>query len=145
MVTDLTLNFLVGHHEDSGPGLHVLNANNTVFQSLSVMSRALTINCKINLPGIIEFVITGKSDSDTVVDHCGNIVKDKFIHFDSMTIGGINIDSWQIPPSCLVVQSSSDITKNFFWNKNGSVKLIFDQDDPLIWILTHKTLVGIVE
>jgi len=145
MVTDLTLNFFVGHHEDSGLEFQILNSNNVIFHSASLMSDTLTVTCKINLPCVIEFVISGRSELDTTVDNHGNIIKDKFIHFKNMIVDCFSIESWQIPKSCLLIDPNSGISENFFWNRNGSVKLIIDQDDPLIWILTHKTLVGIVE
>jgi hypothetical protein len=95
----------------------------------------------INLPCRLTFAISGRHDDDTIVDSQGKILHDQYIHFTKISLDGFDIDTWKIPSSHLFYHDQT--VSHYFWNRNGQAMLVIDESDPILWILNHKTIVGV--
>jgi len=93
-------------------------------QSVDV-SEHFIVNISVELPTEINFELSGKLPSDTVVKNI-KIIADKFIQLDEIEIDEFKIFPYQIPEKYLATN---------YWGKNGLVKFIIDQDDPALWLL----------
>lgn len=93
-------------------------------QSVDV-SENFIVDISVELPTEINFELSGKLPSDTVVEN-GKIIADKFIQLDEIEIDGFKLFPYQIPEKYL---------ETSYWGENGLVKFIIDQDDPALWLL----------
>lgn len=143
MLTNIFLQFKIGHHETSGLNLTIQHQDFVVYQSTNILTDTICVEFSADLPSIIKFKIDGKLPNDTVLDNKGNICKDKYIELKNVTLDGFSIDAWKIPTSHLFLQTENSIVRTAFWGSNGEAYLILDQDDPLMWALDHKKIMGI--
>jgi hypothetical protein len=145
MITTVFLQLAIGHHETSGLDLTIEHHNGVVYQSTNMLVDTLCIEFAVCLPCTIKFKIGGRLSNDTVLDDQGNICKDKYIELKNINLDGFSIDAWKIPNSHLFLQTEDTIHRTSFWSANGTAHLIIDQEDPLVWVLDHKKIIGIPE
>ena len=145
MIANIFLQLAIGHHETSGLNLVIEHHDNVVYQSTNILVDTVCVEFLVCLPCTIKFKINGRLLNDTVLDSQGNICKDKYIELKNIKLDGFSIDAWKIPGSHLFLQTDDSVCKTMFWARNGTAHLVIDQEDPLIWILDHKTIIGIPE
>ncbi len=143
MLTNIFLQLKVGHHQTTGLDLSISHQDLVVYQSTNILVDTICVEFSVDLPSVIKFKISGKSPNDTVLDHLGNICKDKYIELKNITLDGFSIDAWKLPPHCLFLQTADSDVSTAFWSSNGEAHLIIDHDDPLMWALDHKKIMGI--
>jgi len=142
MLTQIDLDFRIGHHA-TGLGLAISTDEKLVYQSHSLMIDQLSIRLQVHLPCKILFEVVGRHEHDTVIDHQGCILKDKFIEFSKLSLDGFPIETWTIPSSHLHFSGDPTVSNKNFWSRNGHAQLVLDEPDPLLWILNHPTVLGV--
>lgn len=143
MVTDITLSLAIDSHSGRSLGLDI-DANDQMIYSNQKFNNSNTIvKFQVALPCQLIFTISGREENDTIIDSNGKILHDQSIHLTKVSLDGFDIDTWKIPPSHLFYNDHE--SSHFFWNRNGQAKLIIDESDPILWILNHKTIVGVPE
>jgi hypothetical protein len=146
MKTSLNFGLRVGHYDDRAPTL-VISVNDVVVKQLANISVDwLESDIEVNLPCVINLTVTGRQPNDTVLDDTGKISKDVFIELQHVKIHDINyckIPGWALPDSHAGFCDENEIpaTNKTFWNRNGTFTLNIDQDDVLLWFLSHRCLV----
>ncbi len=87
------------------------------------------------LPLTVEFETMGKMPGDTIVDNDGNILQDKFISIEQMSVDGIWIKQW-ILESKLFENTTSDIKTNYL-GQNGITRFQIPYSDIMqFWLDT---------
>jgi hypothetical protein len=142
MLTQIDLDFQIGHHAP-GLGLAISTDEHLVYQSHSLMIDQLSICLQVQLPCKILFDVSGRHEHDTVIDHQGCILKDKFVNFSKLSLDGFPIETWKIPSSHLHFSGDPAVSNKNFWSRNGQAQLILDESDPLLWVLNHPTVLGV--
>lgn len=141
MVTDINLSFEIGQHSGRSLGLDVIHDGASVYSNHKFNQSRLDIGFSIDLPCRLIFSISGRLDEDTIVDHDGKILHDQYLHLVRISLDGFDIDTWKIPPSHLFYHDTAE--NHGFWNRNGQATLVIDEPDAILWILNHKTIVGV--
>jgi hypothetical protein len=82
---------------------------------------------------LVEFEINGKLPNDTQVDSNGNIVQDKFIAVESMSVDGIWIKRWMLESRIF----ESAYGKTNYFGQNGIVQFQIPYSDIMqFWLDT---------
>jgi hypothetical protein len=139
--TKIFFKFLIGHYDDTALDLQISVDGRSKTKFNNLLIDELTFTLCVDLPCRIEFQINGKSADHTVVDDRGQIIKDTYIELKKIILDSLEIDAWDLPESHLIFQTDSGIGCKNFWGRNGTATLNIDEDDPVIWVLNHKSLI----
>lgn len=91
----------------------------------------------LTLPGTVKIVLSGKNmNTDTLVDDSGKTVKDKFIKIKQMSLARHPISEHVYMNLCNVTTEQGIFTTAYF-GFPGTVKISFNEADPILWHLTH--------
>ena len=102
-------------------------------QSVKV-SENFIVDIDINLPADILFHLSKRKDNDTIVKD-DKIVADKFIKLESLEIDGFFVHGWQLPDDKCLFETADNTVSTVYWARNGTARLIIDNDDPALWLL----------
>lgn len=99
----------------------------------------LRIDCLINWPTVINIVMSNKHPKDTEVDNNGCILKDKSIEVIGILVNNFSIHQDLIDKLFICQREGSSSTSNEnWWGFNGKIKIIFDQLNPMRYMLALK-------
>jgi hypothetical protein len=99
----------------------------------------IRIDCQINWPTILNITTSGKHPNDMEVDADGSIIKDKSIEVTGVLINNFPIHQDLIDKIFICQrEGSSEITNENWWGFNGKIKVIFDQLNPMRYMLALK-------
>lgn len=143
MVTNIALSFEIGCHSGRSLGLDIYAHDQVIYHNQKFNQSNINLEFSIDLPGQLIFDISGRHEDDTIVNSQGKILHDQYIHFTKISLDGFDIDTWKIPSSHLFYHDQT--LSHCFWNRNGQATLVIDESDAIIWILNHKTIVGVPE
>ena len=143
MLTNLQLFYQIGFHGGRSLSLEIKQHDTILFMASNLCAHELNLTCAINLPTCITFLISGRLPDDTILDDQGRIIGDQFIDLRKISLDGFDIDTWRIPSSHLWYTTQDVVTNHGFWNRNGRANLVIDEEDPLVWILNHRSIVGV--
>lgn len=141
MKTKLVFKFTAGKIDDKSMNLCMISDRTEIFNQ-ETLQESFEIESTIDLPTTISFELSGKNNDDTKIDKFGNITADKFIKLESISVDGIEIESWRIPKECLYLQSTDQRIPGSYWGFNGTAHLVIDKDDPVIWLLSHPSMLN---
>lgn len=141
MKTQISFKIKVVRHVDSGLSLKVSANGEVIYQSADVIGDYLDIKKTIHLPARFDFEIGNKSPTDTQIASDGHIVADKAFVLETITLDGFELDSWKLPNSHVFLEclDGEKIPGNW-WAHNGIARVVFDRDDPVIWMLDHPEI-----
>jgi len=117
----------------------VVRCNDVIaYSSPEVADDAFEINIESGLPLNVEFVTSGKRWNDTMVDQNGNIIQDKFLLIESMSVDGIWIKKWMIESRIFEFVGENGIqTRSNYFGTNGVGKFSIPHQDILeFWLDT---------
>ncbi len=144
MKTQLAFNFVLGHYDNIGLNFEVSVDNTPKIHFTNLVVNELKFTLEVELPCKINFKISGTQDTDPVVDEFNNIVKDRFIEFKQLIITDFyncSLDAWFLPDTHLYFQTEKEIGSKTYWSQAGTATFIIDEDDIIIWLLNHKSLI----
>ena len=85
-MSKITLTGTIGHFNSQSMSLKIIANDQTVYQFDQLSDKNFTAEFDITLPGAIKFIVDNKGEFDTSIDSQGNIIDDKFVRIDQMTI-----------------------------------------------------------
>jgi hypothetical protein len=99
----------------------------------------MQIDCQINWPTTVNILTSNKHPNDMEVDVNGNTLKDKSIEVIGILINNFPIHQDLIDKLFICQHDGSlDITNENWWGFNGKIKIIFDQLNPMRYMLSLK-------
>jgi len=99
----------------------------------------IRIDSQINWPTTVDIVTSNKHPNDMEVDANGHILKDKSIEITGILINNFPIHQDLIDKLFICQrEGSTDITNENWWGFNGKIKIIFDQPNPMRYMLALK-------
>jgi hypothetical protein len=99
----------------------------------------MRIDCEINWPTTINIVTSNKHPTDMEVDVNGTVIKDKSIEITGILINNFPIHQDLIDKLFICQREGlSDTTNENWWGFNGKIKMIFDQPNPMRYMLALK-------
>jgi hypothetical protein len=99
----------------------------------------MRIDCSINWPTTVNIITSNKTSNDMEFDSNGNVLKDKSIEVVGILINNFPIHQDSIDKLFVCQkEGSSHITNENWWGFNGNTKIIFDQPNPMRYMLALK-------
>jgi hypothetical protein len=135
MLVDIDLVFNIERANDSSMAMQIVSGDQVLYSADNFDNGRHLVSLKLNTPGCLDFILSGRQDQDTVCDTQGNIVENKHICLESLSVNGFGINGHKLD-STVIASAGHPV----FWNYNGTVQLTIDQDDPVIWIINNKQL-----
>jgi hypothetical protein len=135
MLVDIDLVFNIERANDSSMSMQIVSGDQVLYSADNFDNGRHQVSLKLNTPGCLDFVLSSRQDQDTVCDSQGNIVENKHICLESLSVNGFGIDGYKLDSTVIASEGHP-----VFWNYNGTVRLTINQDDPVIWIIDNKQL-----
>lgn len=133
--TTIKFRFKIGLYSNTSMGLKVRVNNKTILDVDQFLQDWHELEFSAMLPLIVEFETIGKMLSDTLIDSNGDILEDKFISIEQMSVDGIWIKQW-ILESRLFENATSNIKTNYF-GQNGIARFQIPYSDIMqFWLDT---------
>ena len=131
--TTIKLRLRIGRYQEQSMSL-IIRANNQIVLDCNQFStdyHDLEFQCL--LPMVLEFETNGKMPNDTLVDDQGQILQDKFIVVESMSVDGIWIKRWMLESRIF----ESALGKTNYFSQNGIAKFQIPYSDTMrFWLDT---------
>jgi len=127
MKSNLKFNFTAGL-------INGIGMNLTVNQSPITVSEKFVVDIDVELPTTVEFQLSGKNPSDTVVKN-GEILADKYVKLETIVVDGFTIFPYQVSERYLTLTTNNTTISADYWGVNGIAKFTIDQDDPALWLI----------
>lgn len=131
--TTIKIRFKIGFFQGHSMSL-IVRANDKIVLDCNQFSKPYhDLEFQCTLPLTLEFEINGKSINDTVVDAQGQIIEDKFIVVESMSVGGIWIKRWMLESRIF----DSVLGKTNYFSQNGTAQFQIPYTDIMrFWLDT---------
>lgn len=131
--TTVKLRFRIGYFQDQTMSMIVRANDQVVLDCEKFNTNHYDLEFQCSLPMLVEFEINGKLPNDTQVDSNGNIVQDKFIAVESMSVDGIWIKRWMLESRIF----ESAYGKTNYFGQNGIVQFQIPYSDIMqFWLDT---------
>ena len=136
-MTDLELKFTIGHCNGS-MSLTIMYNDSIIDTVENIADRYYVAKARIELPGKIQILVSNKDmNTDTKVDHEGNIVEDKFVQIAELRVGRVAVNSAVLKDLCSYTRNGETVTDTY-WGFPGVVQIEFDQAEVVAWHLIHN-------
>lgn len=110
-----------------------------VYTGENLIEGPLQIDCMINWPTTVNITLSNKGQDDTLIDKSGKIIKDKAIEVTQVLINNFPIHQDLIDKMFICRREGSDVdTNENWWSFNGTVKILFDQLNPMRYMLSLR-------
>lgn len=87
----------------------------------------------VDLPCVITIKLSNKNlETDTLVDHNGQVIKDKFIKIDNMWLARRFIPEHVFSNMCEIQTVDKKFTSSYF-GFPGTVNIHINEADPILW------------
>lgn len=119
MQAKIKINFVVGDLDGHTMGLTVLANKQIIFKQDTNLDKIFTVEFNIDIPGKVEFIVNGKGPLDTKVDIEGNILQDKFLKIESMSIDRMPVPKWTLESKLVEFAHNNQINYTNYFGYNG--------------------------
>ena len=110
-----------------------------VYTGENLTEGPLQIDCMVNWPTTVNITLSNKGKNDTLIDEAGEIIKDKAIEVTQVLINNFPIHQDLIDKIFICRREGSDRdTNENWWAFNGNIKILFDQPNPMRYMLFLK-------
>lgn len=142
MLTNLTLNLNISFFNEDSMLLEIKTDSNDLLFNSTFKNNKYSIEFEVELPTKLILTLSKRNPGDTEIDANGNLVQDKNIHLHSIKIFDTEIESYKLTDSIISYKDldGNPVSPTWFWNKNGTVVIDFDDPDPLCWLLRHQEI-----
>lgn len=132
------MQFRIGHYNGT-MCLTVYVNDQQIAHYDSFDSEHLDLDVDINLPCRLRFVVGNKnSNTDTQVDEAGQILADKFIVLEKLSLGRVAVPPYKLRTICCYTRDTGETCRESFWSHNGTAVIDFDADSVVKWHLKSK-------
>ena len=107
-----------------------------LFAQSQIHDTKLSLEFRLELPVTLSFEVSGKNEFDTEIDAQGNIVADKFVRIDSISIDNMPIARWILESRA--IEFSPTVGAPQFTNylaKNGRSTLVVSESTSFEFFL----------
>ena len=129
--TQLKLIFEISHAGDSSMGMTF--GDSDTFENFE--QDRFEYETTIQFPTSLVIETFGKGHNDTVMDHDGNIISDKYIKLLDIQLNGLSCDSYYINDGIWIKANDGRVANSNYWGMNGKVTLDFLEENSFYWLL----------
>jgi len=135
-MTEIELYFKIGNY--NGTMRMTIFINDVLIEDYKKFdSEHVVFKHNIPWPSTMKILLTGKNLScDTKVDPDGKILADKFIELKKILVD--RCEATVQYTKSIHLNTKDQSINSVYWGFNGSVTLIFDQDDSFIWHMLQR-------
>ena len=117
--------------------VEIYDQHTCVYTGENLTEGPLQIDCMISWPTTVNITLSNKGKNDTLTDDAGNIIKDKAIEVTQVLINNFPIHQDLTDKIFVCRREGSDCdTNENWWAFNGHVKILFDQPNPMRYMLS---------
>jgi hypothetical protein len=119
--------------------VEIYDQHTCVYTGENLTEGPLQIDCMVNWPTTVNITLSNKGKNDTLIDEAGEIIKDKAIEVTQVLINNFPIHQDLIDKIFICRREGSDRdTNENWWAFNGNIKILFDQPNPMRYMLSLK-------
>ena len=133
MNAHLIFDFTIGHCNGSMSMIILANGEEILNQDKFEQDK-FCFEITIPWPSDILIKLYNKGPNDTEVDPNGNILRDKFIKLEALTVDRMPLHILSLL-NLSTIDTGTEQIKTNYWGFNGTVKLNFDAPDTMSWHL----------
>lgn len=139
-ICELDLDFRIGHC--NGTMSLQISFNDKILDSFSKLPNdTLQVKYSVPLPGTLSFKLSGKNmNADTRIDEKGNIVADKYIILENLSLGRFTVPQHTLKKICTYQRIDNITTNDNYWGFPGQVNINFDCSNVVKWHLINTKL-----
>jgi hypothetical protein len=117
--------------------VEIYDQHTHVYAGENLTEGPLRIDCMINWPTTVNIILSNKGKNDTLTDEAGEIIKDKAIEVTQVLINNFPIHQDLTDKIFICRREGSDCdTNENWWAFNGNIKILFDQPNPMRYMLS---------
>jgi len=136
MIVRLTLKCQIHCHHGS-MNIDIQDGARLIYTARDLQAVPLTIDLMIAWPTTINIFVSGKGPNDTLLDDQGRVVQDKAIEVTQVLVNNFPIQQHLTDKIFLCRRAGSDeITNENWWGFNGHISMVFDQANPMRYMLS---------
>lgn len=122
-------------------GLTIVANNDLIYSTDQIDEEKLSFEFLVDLPLTLTFKVDGKNIGDTEVDAQGNIVRDKCVILNALSINGIWVKRWMLENKLIeFTDSNGEKTVHNYFGKNGTARFTIPYSDLLEFWLDTMTV-----
>ena len=136
----VAITFCINVQNNNGSmALKIYNEDLLIYEQDTFVEGAGQINLTVNWPSILTIYSSNKKNDDTVTNSEGKVIIDKAIEITGILINGFAIHNDMIDKlfNCLR-DGSNIITHENYWGFNGIIKINFNNQSPMRYMLELK-------
>ncbi len=138
MQVEVQLTFEVGHCNGS-MSLQVFGNNQQLFTRNDLTEQQISLDLNLDLPGTIKIVLGNKNNNtDTRIDHNGQVLQDKYIKLSEMTVARVPVKSSVLFDLCNYLTETGQQSQDTYWGWNGTVQINLNESTPVTWHLKNN-------
>jgi hypothetical protein len=119
--------------------IEIYDQHACIYTGENLTEGPLKIDCMIDWPTTVNITLSNKGKTDTLTDETGEIIKDKAIEVTEVLINNFPIHQDLIDKLFICRREGSDVdTNENWWSFNGTVKILFDQLNPMRYMLSLR-------
>lgn len=142
MYSQITFKFSIGLYNGS-MGMTIRCNNKVLLSKSSFETDSFVFTDNVELPAEITIDLYGKNSGDTSIDSDGNIVADKYIKLQELSIDRVPL---HILSLIHLVEIDHDVQTGVtnYWGFNGQAKIKIEQPDSFLWHLSELKKVTVL-
>ena len=119
--------------------MQMFDQTTPIYTGENLSDGPMRIDCEITWPTTVNIVTSNKHPDDSEVDINGNTIKDKSIEITGILVNNFPIHQDLVDKLFICQREGSvDTTNENWWGFNGKIKIIFDQSNPMRYMLSLK-------
>ena len=133
MHSQVKFKFSIGSYNGT-MGMKISYKDRVLLSRDSFDEDTFTLEATIDLPGTVCIDLYGKGPNDTQIDEQGNVLKDKYIKLEELTVDRMPVHILSLI-KLPELHANNQVTRINYWGFNGQARINFEQSDPFRWHL----------
>lgn len=133
MYSQVKFKFSIGKYNGT-MGMHIAYNGKELLSKDSFDSETFVFTHQLEFPGTVTIDLYNKGSADTLVDAQGNIVADKYVKLEELSIDRVPLHILSLI-DLPVLSHSGTTTKTNYWGFNGQVTIKLLHTDSFLWHL----------
>lgn len=133
MYSQVKFKFSIGLYNGS-MGMTIRYNDRVLLSKHSFDTDTFTFTENLDLPGVVTIDLHSKGPLDTLVDSDGNIVADKYIKLEELSIDRVPLHILSLI-NLAEMHHDNQTTVTNYWGFNGQAKIKLEHSDSFLWHL----------
>jgi hypothetical protein len=123
------MDLTVGHVDNKSMSLFISVDDQILYNANQTQENKLNFKFSIGTAQNLLIKVDGKKINDTKIDPQGNILQDKFVRVDRLTVNSYPLAKWMLESKVFqFIDSQGNISNSNYFGKNGQTTVNFGGD-----------------